>query len=94
MTDNLAALDEIIAPEQGQAFRRALTAGDPREGLAIVHRLTQPSAQMSAQEKLQISRDFHRSAGGDYLPGSRLSANGQRSISQQYEARYQERAEK
>jgi hypothetical protein len=41
ITDNLAVFDEVATPEQGDALKRALTAGDPREGLAIVHRLAQ-----------------------------------------------------
>ena len=31
----------MATPEQGDALKRALTAGDPREGMAIVHRLSQ-----------------------------------------------------
>ena len=43
ITDNLGAFDQMVTPEQGDAFKRALTAGDPREGMAIVHRLSQAS---------------------------------------------------
>ena len=58
ITDNLQVFDTMATPEQGEAFKRALIAGSPQEGLAIVHRLSQPtfgpdgSLQMSAQDKI------------------------------------------
>ena len=33
----------MVTPEQGEAFKRALIAGSPQEGMAIVHRLSQAS---------------------------------------------------
>jgi len=58
ITDNLQVFDAMATPEQGDAFKKALIAGSPQEGLAIVHRLSQPtfgpdgSLQMSAQDKI------------------------------------------
>ena len=94
MTSHLAALDEVITPEQGEAFKRALTAGDPREGLAIVHRLTTPSAEMSPQEKLQYFAQLSPDQLAQTVHQARDYLRMERNISQQYEAQYQERARK
>jgi hypothetical protein len=58
ITDSLGVLDSMIVPEQASALRKALVRGDPREGLAVVHRLTKPSyrpdrsIEMTPQDKI------------------------------------------
>ena len=45
ITNSLGALDVMMQPEQLDVLRREMTKGDPRESLAVLHRLTLPNVQ-------------------------------------------------
>ena len=45
ITSSLGALDVMMQPEQLDVLRREMTKGDPRESLAVLHRLTVPNVQ-------------------------------------------------
>jgi hypothetical protein len=59
VTDTLGTWDAIATPDQSAALRSAIVNGDPKESLAALHRLTQPSYNedgsvlMTPQEKLE-----------------------------------------
>ncbi len=59
ITSSLGALDVMMQPEQLDVLRREMTKGDPRESLAVLHRLTVPNVQddgstITPEQKLSI----------------------------------------
>ena len=94
INDHMTAIDTMLVPEQTDALKRALTKGDPRESLAVLHRLTTPSADMSPDQKLVYLAGLSPDQLAQTIHEARNYLQMEQSISQQYEARYQERARK
>jgi hypothetical protein len=94
ITDNLAVLDMMIAPEQGDALRRALLKGDPREGVAIVHRLPQTSVNpdgsiaMTAADKLTHIASLSPQEISEVIDQARLWFQIEDRVSQTYRNAY------
>lgn len=100
ITNTLGALDMMMQPDQLDILTREVTKGDPRESLAVLHRLTQPSFNedgsvlMNPQAKLEYLASMPPDQLQATLAGARQWLQLEHQISRQYEAKYRTRAKK
>jgi hypothetical protein len=88
------ALSTMVSPAQNEAIANALADGDPREGLAVMHRLTQTShhddgsVHMSAADKLAHLASLPPEQLADTIDQCRNYLRLEHDISRKYAARY------
>ena len=93
ITNSLGALDVMMQPEQLDVLRREMTKGDPRESLAVLHRLTLPNVQddgstITPEQKLSYLASLPPAALATTLSQARtylqLEADLSKRLSRQY----------